>query len=191
LIQNFGPLLVFLVVKSIAGLKPAIVATIIWSICEIIYVLAWKRQKPTQFFYFSVGTSLVFGGIDLFSDHPFLFRYESVLTNILTGIYFGATVFIGKPLIQEFAEKANPEDVEKPGAKIYLRYLTIVWTVYFFAKAGIYFYLANTSLTIERVTIIRSILGPISFVALLGGERILRPVLIKGLKALGKIPATV
>jgi intracellular septation protein A len=190
LIQNFGPLIVFLITNNIAGLKPAIIATIVWSIGEFTYIVGWKREKPTQFFYFSVCTTFIFGMIDLYSDNPFLFRYESVLTNILTGIYFGATIFVGKPLIQEFAERANPDDIKKPGSTIYLRYLTMVWTLYFFAKAVVYFYLANSDLSIERVTIIRSALGPISFAALLGGERVLRPFLVKGLKAIGKLPVS-
>lgn len=188
LVQNFGPLIVFLIAKSLAGLKPAILVTIIWSIAEAAYVVAWKRQKPTHFFYFSVGTTLLFSLIDLYSDNPFLFRYEVVLTNILTGVYFGATVFIGKPLIQEFAEKAQNESIERPGAKIYLRYLTVAWSGYFFVKAGIYFYLANSTLSIEQVTAIRSALGPISFGAMLGGERILRPLIVKGMKALKMLP---
>lgn len=178
LIQNFGPLIVFLVVKSVAGLKPAIAATVVWSIGEFAYVVGWKREKPTHFFYFAVGTTLLFGLIDLYSDNPFLFRYEAVLTNILTGIYFGATVFIGKPLIQEFAEKANADDVATPNAKTYLRYLTVIWAGYFFAKALVYYYLGSSDLSIERLTAIRSAFGPISFICLLGGERVLRPVLI-------------
>ena len=187
IIQNFGPLIVFLVAKNIAGLKPAIAATIIWSFGELAYIAGWKREKPTHFFYFSVATTLFFGMIDLYSDNPLLFRYEAVLTNILTGVYFGATVFIGKPLIQEFAEKANTSDIETLGAKIYLRYLTVIWASYFFVKAVIYFYLANSDLSIERVTVIRSALGPISFIALLGSERIMRPQIIKGLKMLGML----
>lgn len=189
LLLNFGPLIVFFVVKNTAGLKPAIAATIAWSIGEFTYVAAWKREKPTQFFYFTMGTTLLFGWIDLYSDIPFLFRYEAVLTNILTGIYFGATVFVGKPLIQEFAETTNTEDVKTLGAKIYLRYLTVVWAGYFFVKALIYFYLAHSDLSLEQVTVIRSVLGPVSFVAMLGGERILRPKFIKALKALNKLPA--
>ncbi len=190
IIQNVGPLIVFLVVNNIVGLKPAIAATIIWSVGEIAYIAGWKRERPTQFFYFSVGTTLLFGFIDLYSDNTFLFRYESVLTNILTGVYFGATVFIGKPLIQEFAEKSRtiPSLVETQSAKTYLRYLTMVWSGYFFVKAVIYFYLAESDLSIERVISIRSVLGPVSFVALLGGERILRPQLSKGLKLLGLVP---
>lgn len=184
-IQSFGPLIVFLIVKSLAGLKPAIVATIAWSLVEIAYVVAWKRQKPTQFFYFSVGTTLVFGLIDLYSDNPILFRYEAVLTNILTGIYFGSTLFVGKPLIQEFAEKADYENVNTPEAKIYLRFLTIVWAGSFFVKASIYLYLANSDLSIEHVTAIRSTIGPVSFLVLLGGERIFRSQLIRCLEAFG------
>ena len=188
LIQNFGPLIVFLVANNLAGLKPAIVATIIWSIAEFAYITRWQRKKPTQFFYFSLGTTLLFGMIDLYSDNPMLFRFEAVLTNVITGFYFGLTVFVGKPLIQEFAEKSKSADVEAPGAKIYLRYLTVLWAAYFFAKAAIYFFLGISDLSIERVTIIRSALGPISFIAMLGGERVLRPQFKKGLRALGLLP---
>ncbi len=189
LFQNFGPLIVFLVTKSVMGLKPAILATLIWSIAEVIYLVGWKREKPSQFFCFSVGTTLLFGAIDLYSDNPFLFRYESVLTNVLTGLYFGATIFIGKPLIQEFAEKAKTDGIERPGAKTYLRYLTVAWSTYFFVKAGIYLHLANSSLSIEETTAIRSAFGPISFGVMLGGERLLRPAIIKALKAFKMLPA--
>lgn len=190
LVQNFGPLIIFLVAKNMAGLKPAIAATVVWSIGELAYVIGWKREKPTQFFYFSVGTTLLFGWVDLYSDNPFLFRYEAVLTNILTGLYFGATVFVGKPLIQEFAERTQADDAKTPGAKIYLRYLTMVWSGYFFVKAAIYFCLGTSDLSIERVTVIRSVLGPVSFICLLAGERILRPLLVNVLKAIGKLPVS-
>ena len=63
-----------------------------------------------------------------------------------------------------------------------------LWAGCFFAKAAICFYLASSDFTIERVTAIRSVLNPISFVALLGGERILRPRLVESLKDLGAIP---
>jgi uncharacterized membrane protein len=189
LLQNFSPLVVFLVTKSLMGLKPAIVATIIWSIGEMIYLVAWKRERPTAFFYFSVSTTLLFGAIDLYSDNPFLFRYESALTNILMGIYFGATVFIGKPLIQEFAERAKTESIDRPGARKYLRYLTVAWSAYFFVKAALYLHLANSSLSIEETTAIRSAFGPISFGIMLGGERLLRPAIFKVLKALNMLPS--
>ena len=126
--------------------------------------------------------------IDLYSDNPILFRYESVLTNILTGAYFAVTVFIGKPLIQEFAEKMKSTDIDRPGAKIYLRLLTVVWSGYFFVKAIAYLYLANSGLSFEETTFIRSALGPISIAVLLGGERLLRPWIIRGLKAVKMLP---
>lgn len=189
--QNFGPLIVFFAVKNVVGLKPAIAATIVWSIGEVAYIVGWRREKPTLFFCFSVGMTLLFGSLDLYSDNPFLFRYEAVVTNILTGLYFGSTLFVGTPLIQEFAEKASAESAQSQGSKRYLRYLTMVWAVSFFAKAFIYFCLAKSDHSIERVTMIRSVIGPVSFICLIGGERILRPVLIKGLQAMGKLPISV
>jgi uncharacterized membrane protein len=188
LFQNFGPLIVFLAAKSLLGLKPAIALTLVWAVAEVAYLLGWKRERPTAFFWFSAGITLVFGVIDLYADVPVLFRYEAALTNALTGLYFGATIFVGKPLIQEFAEKAGTAPLDRPGAKEYLRILTVAWTAYFFAKAAVYLYLADSGLSFETATSIRSALGPISLAVMLGGERLLRPLLIRGLRAAGLLP---
>jgi uncharacterized membrane protein len=191
ILQSFGPIVVFLVVKAALGLRPAIIASLVWSVLDALYVVVWKRDRPTPFFYFSVTTTLVFGVVDLYATNPFLFRYEAALTNVLTGLYFGATVFVGKPLIQEFAEKAKGvEDIAKPSARAYLRFLTVVWSGYFFAKALTYYYLAQSDLSYERTALIRAALGPLSLGAMLGGERLLRPLTIRALRALRVIPAS-
>jgi intracellular septation protein A len=190
LLQSFGPLIVFLVTKRFFGLRPAIALTLVWTLAELSYLLAWRRERPTAFFWFSAGITLVFGALDLYADAPVFFRYEAVLTNLLVGLYFGATVFAGKPLIQEFAEKAGTASLDRPGAREYLRLLTVAWAAFFFAKAALYLYLAESGLSFEEATAVRSVVGPVGFAVMLGGERVLRPLLLRGLRAVGWLPAS-
>ena len=175
--DNFGPLIVFYAVNRSFGLRSAVVASAAISALEIV----WKfyRKAPfTGFFKFSVVVTVVFGVLDLWVKTPIFFRYEASLSNVVTGVYFGMTVRSAKSFIQEWIEKRDGKPMTDADAILRCRMLTVVWTAYFFAKAGIYGYL-STRYSMEEAMLIRSTAGTASFYALLALSIFAgRPVLV-------------
>ena len=164
-ISNFGPLIVFYFANHYYGLRTAIVASLIFSAFEIAYKLMQKTQF-TGFFKFSVLITVIFGGLDLLIKTPVFFQYEAAITNVITGVYFGMTIFGTKSFIQEWVEKKNGETLTNQNSVLRCKMLTIVWTTYFFVKAGIYFYVSSRY-SIDDAIIIRSTFGSASFYGLL------------------------
>lgn len=96
------------------------------------------------------------------------------ISYILTGLFFLASLFWGKPVIQEFAEKSGMATESFVGnRRFYIRWLTKVWVGYFFVKAALYFWLAG-AVNLETAMIVRAVTGKFSFVALIVGEKLLR-----------------
>lgn len=186
--ENFAPLVVFAAVNRAAGLRAGIAAAIVFSIVDVAVRLA-RGKSVTRLYAFCFVTTLLFGAIDLYATDPFIFRYESVATNLLTAGFFGITLFRGKPLIEELAEKTtSPEKMARADVREYLWVLTLVWTLYFVAKAAVYGWVSYRY-SIEEAMAFRASVGTVSIAALLFGERLLRPLVIRGLRAVGLVSA--
>ena len=115
-IRNFtgglkGPLFVWSpspISRSIAA-TPAIFACVVFSVADFLFRRV-NKHTIISLYWFTLVVSLVFGAIDLYATNPFIFKYESVATSLLMGVYFGLTLFRGKPLVQQLAEKTmSPE----------------------------------------------------------------------------------
>jgi len=176
--DNFSPLIVFVTVKNFTDLKTAIIASVVFAVADIIG--RHIRKTPiSRLYYFSFVVSVIFGAIDIYATHPFIFKYESVVTNLITAAFFGITLFRGTPLIQELAEKAMPpEKFARPEIKHYLRVLTAIWTLYFIVKAVVYAYVGYTY-EIDAAIAFRAVFGIASFVVLFFGERLFRKLLFR------------
>lgn len=163
--ENFGPVLIFYAVNHFYGLKPAIIASTFYTIAEIISKVR-KKEKLTSLFKFSAIMTLLFGAVDLYSQQSFMFKYEACVSNIFTGLFFGASLFSEKTVIQEFREKRGDQRPVTRDRVAYFKILTIVWVIYFFAKAGAYFWMAS-QMSLEQGLVLRTILGSTSFYAML------------------------
>jgi uncharacterized membrane protein len=189
LFESFGPLATFLIVDRYFGLRAAIGASIAFALIEVV-ALAARKKQPTQLFVMTTLMTLAFGAVDLTLATPRFFRFEAVVTNVLTGLWFGATLRGDRSMLLEFYEKTKkPEDPSPPELPMYLRRLTQVWTISFFAKAALYLALALT-LPLDRAIYVRSIVGPATFLILLLGERAARRPLFSWLKERGWLAAT-
>ncbi len=162
---NFGPLIVFYGINHFYGLKPAIVASTVVSFGEIAF-LVYRRKKATNLFKFSAGITLVFGIVDFYAQQSLLFKYEASATNVLTGLFFGASIFADKTLIQEFYEQRKDAKTMTPDLAAFFRLLTFIWVIYFFVKAVTYFLIAQ-KYSFEEGLLIRAVVGSGSFYALL------------------------
>lgn len=184
IINNFGPLVVFYGVNHFYGLKPAIATTIVFTVGDAVYQ---KRKGITlgSFYWFCFFITVLFGGIDLYLQQSFLFKYEAAITNFVFGFYFASGVVAKKPFIEEFAEKAGKLPHPRPhGLTTYFKILTALWAVYFFAKGVVYFAWAKT-LTIDELLGYRAVLGNISMFAMVivstfGSKYIFRFMLKRG-----------
>lgn len=167
LLESFGPLIVFLLFEHAFGLVSAIVASIVVSAGLVAHQIV-RDRKISLFTGFVAASVIVFGFLDLHYQTGFFIKIEPALGNCATGIFFVATVIMGRPVIIEFAEKAL-------GRKLpdrlhgYFVFWTLIWALFFFLRAGAYVWMAY-HLSIDRALVLRSFIGPLSFVVLLGAE---------------------
>ena len=185
--NNFAPLLVFYGVNHFYGLKPAIAVSAVFSILETAFKV--HRGEPiTGLFKVTALMTLVFGAVDLYAQHSFLFKYESTVTNIFMGVFFGSSIFSNRTVIQEYYQSTKDPKPMTPDRVAYFRLLTMAWVLYFFAKAGAYFWVAS-NFSLEQGLVIRALLGSASLYAMLFlsivGSKKLFPVL----KKWGVLPA--
>jgi len=182
--KNFGPLIIFYAANHFYGMKTAIFASIVFSVVEIAYLLI-KKLPFTGFLRFSILLTLIFGTADLLLETPIFFQHEATITNLIVGIYFGMTIWSSKSMIQEFVEQKSGKTITDLNALLRLRVLTIIWTIYFFVKAGWCLYLSE-HYSVDEALVIRSTVGTISFyvllaVSILFGKKILTFFQKKGL----------
>jgi len=176
LFENFGPILVFYGVNHFYGLKLAIIASTVYSLSEIT-LKHFRGTKLTPLFKFSAAITLIFGCVDLYAQQSFLFKYESVATNIMTGVFFAASLFGGKKtVIQEYYEAQGNSKPMTRDRVAYFKYLTSAWVIYFVLKAAAYFWIAS-NFSIEQSMIVRTILGSgtlylMLFISIVGSKKI-------------------
>lgn len=167
IIRTFGGLVLFLVVNASFGLKPAIAATLAFVVFDGLRH-AIQRKPVTKLWVVSNGLALVFGAIDLHAANPFMLRYEASISNLATGIFFTIGSFGAKPMIQQIAEDrqgyAFPPD--RPDLRAFFRVFTLSWAGYFFIKAGVYLWLAQT-MSLSQAAGLRSLIGSASLVLML------------------------
>ena len=171
LLESFGPLLVLVVLEHAVSLLAAIISSIALGV--VLVILQIKRDKKVSPFTAFVAASVaVFGVLDLKYQTGFFVKLEPALGNVVTGLFFLATVVLGRPIIIELAEKQRGAPISEK-AHGYLRGLTIAWGVFFFARAAVYVWMAYR-LTVDQALAIRGIAGPGSFGVMIVGEMGLR-----------------
>jgi intracellular septation protein A len=165
---TFGPLIIFVAAEHLLSLRWAIGLSTSYTLAEIAWRM-WRREKLSQLFIFTAAMTLGFGGIDLVLNQPVFLKYEAVATNVLTGVYFAASVFGGKSLIEAAYAQAPREDKPPldPELRAFFRLLTMIWAIYFFVKSVAYFFVAR-AYDYDHALAIRTVAGNVSMFALLG-----------------------
>ncbi len=191
-LRDFGPLIAFYGTNHFFGFVPAIIVSMVWAVADVAIVKV-RGEQVTAFLKFSIAVSLGFGLVDLYLKGPFLFRYEPVLSNVVTGVFFGLTLRGEKSIIQEFAERRaaasgkpvpiNPDTVQ------YFRLCSLVWTGYFFVKAAFYAWVGSVY-DLDRALAIRVMVGNATFYPLLGASIFLARPIIGWLRRTGRAPST-
>jgi intracellular septation protein A len=158
---EFGPLAVFLILSSTLGVKAAIAG----SIAAIVLDSAWRWRRGatfTRLYLVTSGLTLAFGAIDLVAATPFMLAYEAPLSNLATAAAFFVGAMGEKPMLQEVAEQRQGETYPATAeVRRFFQILTLVWAIYFLAKAALYVWLASTMPLPEAVAL-RSLIGGVS-----------------------------
>ncbi len=168
LLESAGPLLVFYGVDYVWGLFPAIAASTVWSVGDLIRHVVMKKPV-TAIFKLTAAMTLVFGSVDLLAQQSLLFKYEATVTNIGMAVFFAATLRGGASVIEE-TWVANPDNAGRAMPKWLkgmFRSLTLFWSAYFLVKAVAYFFLAG-AFSIEKAMAIRAVVGNVSMFAMAG-----------------------
>lgn len=171
MLPDLAPGLVFFVANHYWGLRAAVLGSLAFLAVDLTRK-ACLREKPSAIYVYSAVITCVFGGVDLYLQRALFLRYEAALTNLLTAGFFAATLRGGRSIIQEFAEKAMQAEGKAVTADhvYYFRLWTAVWVCYFLAKTGVYAWLAASPISLERLLIVRAVIGNVSLYALLAAS---------------------
>jgi intracellular septation protein A len=186
LFADFGALIAFWAFYLAFGIRTAIAATLVYVLGDFAVRLRRKRQF-TRVYLLSSGLAVVFGAIDLIAATPFMLKYEAVVTNVATGLFFIAGANGAKPLIQEFAEQRSGPLPERRDVRRYFQLFTYAWAAYFLLKAAFYFAL-GTMLPLATALALRSAIGGISFGVMIIGSAALGRRGFFLMKRLGWLP---
>ncbi len=175
LIAQFVGVAVFWAVYAIAGLKPAIAATLILLIADIGWRM-WRREPQRPLFLGLAGLSVVLGIVDLAATTPFAIAYEGVATNLIFAALFAFGAVRAKPLMQEFAEAARgPFTADDAGRTRFFRALGWLWAAYFLARALLCLVTALT-MPLAEALVVRSVSAIVTVVPMIalsiGGRRV-------------------
>jgi intracellular septation protein A len=159
-IWEFGPLIALVAFSAAFGLKVAIAATIGFIVVDAARRV-WRHIPFTRIYLLTSSLAIVFGSIDLYSQTPFMLKYEAVITNVATGIAFVAGARGAKPMLQEIAEQRSGPFPDRADIRYFFRLFTLLWAGYFFTKAAVYLWLGAV-LPLGRAMLVRSVLGSVS-----------------------------
>jgi intracellular septation protein A len=185
ILMEFGALIVFWAALYTVGIKPAIAAAVIFILLDGSYRW-WKKLSVTRIYILASTLTVVFGVVDLLATNPFMIKYEAVITNVATGIFFVAGARGEKSLIQEVAERRS-QFPDRLDVRYFFRLLTLAWAAYFFAKALVYLWL-GAILPLEKALAVRTLAGGLSLACMLGISFMGRPLFFL-CRRLGLLPA--
>jgi intracellular septation protein A len=160
-LADFGPLVVFWILVLAAGIKSAIAGSVLFILSDALW--RWRRGLTfTRIYLLTSGLTVVFGAVDLLSATPFMLKYESVVTNVVTGFAFVACARGPRPIVQEFAEQRQGARFENRLDIVrFFQLFTLVWAAYFFVKAGFYL-IVGQMMPMAEAMAVRSVVGSAS-----------------------------
>jgi intracellular septation protein A len=179
---DFGGIVVFYALMYTAGLKAAIAGTLVFVAIDAVRRRVQKLGFP-KIYIMSTSLVIVFGAIDILAKSPFMLRWEGVLTNLAVAGFFIAGLR-GKSVFQELAEQQSGEVFADPHMLRLFRVMTLLWALYFIAKAGFDVWTGLT-MPLPRALAVRQIVGLVGMGAMvlvtIQTERFLRYLVRKGL----------
>jgi intracellular septation protein A len=167
LVRELGPFIIFYVLDYYLGQKWALCISISLIVIEYIF-LKIKKQKITMLFYAFNSTILLFGIFELVGIHSHFIQYESLITNIIISIFWYCSIFKDKSIVQEITESQGRTNTNNSiDKRFFFNCYTVFWSIYFFSKGLIYFWLFNNQ-ELEHPILIRLLIGKFSLWMMIG-----------------------
>ena len=167
---NFATPLVFYIAYYLYGSKAAIGFAVL-SIFVQSFFNGIYRLKISPFFLVASVFTVGFGSIDLMIQNPTFYRFEPFAQNFLIASLFLFTFWARFPLFNYLAEslpkKIRPNLSNRVPA--YFRKLTLIWAVYLYFKAAVFFYLAFR-VDLGKLILLRSLIGGGTLLIMVLGE---------------------
>ncbi len=179
MVRSFAPILAYYLADWAWGLRPAIIASTVWSMGEVVVHLV-QRQPLDSLFKFTAVTTFLFGMVDLACTSPWLFSYEPVVTNAVSAAFL-AMLARGPmtPILQQVYQ-ARPDLRGDPGLVVRMRAALAVMVAFTVAKVPLYLWMA-WALPVEKAMNARMIVGNGSLVVMVVALRFgLNPLLRLG-----------
>lgn len=186
-VDNIGAVIVFLVVNHFWGLQAAIAASVVFAVGDAIR--HWYLRIPfTRVGVVATTLTIGFGTIDLFAATPFMLRFESVLSNLMTAVVFAGGARGRRPMLLELVErKRGAPFVGRPDLVRFFAILTWTWVGYFVLKSLVYLWI-GLELPLDRAIQIRTLWGTASLVAMVVLSSVLAPPLYRLFSRRGWLP---
>lgn len=163
---DFAGIIVFYALMWTVGLKAAIAGTLVFVAIDAMRRHRKKLGFP-KIYVLSSAMAIGFGAIDLMSATPFMIKYESVITNLVTAAIFLVGARGERSMIQELAEQQSGEAFEdRADLRRFFRLFTLLWAAYFLVKAFVYLWIVQV-MPLERALSLRGVIGGVSFAAML------------------------
>jgi intracellular septation protein A len=164
LFANVGPLVVFYAFDWTLGLKPAIVASAVFSIGEVAWRL-WRREPITFLFKVTAITTVGLGALDIVTASPRFLSYEAFVTNAAFGGWFAWLMVKGPgPLVEELVRQ-RPELADRGDLVGLVRVLLAIVVAWHVVTAVAYLWIA-ARYPLEQAIGIRALFGNVSLVPL-------------------------
>jgi len=129
--------LVFVIVNSLAGARPAAAAAIAMALALVLWRVV--RRQPIRYAIAGVGGTLVAAGLAAYSDRGEAYFLPGVVTSAAYSLVFFASVFWGKPAVAwaSLWTRRFPKDwYWHPRVRPAYTEATVMWGAFFFARAG-------------------------------------------------------
>lgn len=163
-VADFASIAVFYALLYTVGLKAAIGGTMLFLAID-----AYRRHRMKlgfpRIYLLSSAMVLVFGAIDLFSENPFMIKYEAVISSLVIAaiLMWGAR---GKSIIEQLVEQQEGMPLEgQPDVQRFFQLMTLIWAGYFAAKAVFYYWMGET-MPLDRLLELRPVVGIASMIAM-------------------------
>lgn len=188
LLKNFGPILGFYVLNHFFGYRIATIVSLVLVAVDYA-LLKMRKEKITLLFWAFNSVIIVFGLMDLFFDNQLFIKYEAFLTNAIIAVFWGASVFKEKSIVQELAESQKRTSTDQSEDKrFFFNVFTLFWAAYFLLKGFFYLWTYQNS-TLESAFMVRIFVGKISLWVMMAISILLPKKIWKAMEKAGVFPS--
>lgn len=188
ILKNFGPIVGFYILNHFLGYRIATIVSLVLVLIDYL-VLKFRKERITMLFWAFNSVIVVFGVLDLLLSNQLFIKYEAFLTNTIVAIFWAASIFKDKSIVQEIAESQGRVDpIQSADKRFFFNAFTIFWSVYFLAK-GIFYLWTYQNTNMDSALMVRIFVGKISLWIMIGISTLLPRKVWKCMECLKLFPS--